>query len=59
MRRRKFITFIGGAVVWPLAARAQQPAMPVIGFLSLGSREADVNRMNALRRGLAEIGYVE
>jgi len=43
----------------PLAARAQQPAIPVIGFISLGSLEADTSRIDGLRRGLAEIGYVE
>jgi len=61
IRRREFITLLGGATAaWPIAARAQQqPAMPVIGFLSLGSLEADTSRMNGLRRGLAEIGYVE
>jgi putative ABC transport system substrate-binding protein len=60
VRRREFIKFFGTtAFAWPLAARAQQPAMPVIGFLSLGSLEADTSRMNGLRRGLAEIGYVE
>jgi len=58
--RRKFLaTLLGGAALWPFTARAQQPAMPVIGFLSLGSPEADAGRITVVRRGLAEIGYVE
>src|SRR5215471_13577434 len=58
--RRELLAALGGAAAaWPLAARGQQPAMPVIGFLSPGSPEADTNRMNGVRRGLAEIGYVE
>ena len=57
--RREFVAGVGGAAAWPMVARAQQAAMPVIGFLSPGSPEADTGRMNAFRRGLAEVGYVE
>ena len=60
MKRREFIRLFGSTVVaWPLTARAQQAAMPIVAYLSVGSLDATAGRVNAFRKGLGETGYAE
>jgi ABC-type uncharacterized transport system substrate-binding protein len=59
MRRREFITLLGGAAAWPLAARAQQPVTPVVGFLSTRTADVDQYLVDTFHQGLNEAGFVE
>ena len=59
MKRRAFIAGVGAIAAWPLAARAQQPAMPVVGYLDSGTTSYLPHRTAAFRKGLSEMGYVE
>jgi hypothetical protein len=59
MRRREFIAGLGGATAWPLAAQAQQPSLPVVGYLHAGAPEGSGALLTAFRKGLREAGYIE
>jgi putative tryptophan/tyrosine transport system substrate-binding protein len=59
VKRRPFITILGGAAAWPLAVHAQQPALPTVAFLSVGNPEVMAGRVDAFRKGLGEVGYTD
>jgi putative tryptophan/tyrosine transport system substrate-binding protein len=59
MRRREFIAALGGASAWPLVTRAQQAALPVIGFLAVGRSDGSASLLSGIRRGLSDSGFVE
>src|SRR5262245_56537236 len=59
MRRREFITLMGGTAAWPMSVRAQQPAIPLVGFLNSASPQAFSDRLRAFHNGLKETGFVE
>src|SRR6266852_5500476 len=59
MKRREFITLLGGAAVWPLSARAQQPRMTVIGYLGVSSPDLSPRQLAAFHQGLREVGFIE
>ena len=59
MKRREFIAGLGGVAAWPLAASAQQQALPVVGYIDLSNADAQARNVAAFRKGLSETGYVE